>query len=233
VNITIDPAAFEKEINTKLMECVCRASALDGEIASFGVSDQAGFNEQFLAFILANQARFIGTPSSKSLHLFARFAPEPDPLDPVDAAAPFVVGGKWHPGRYDGPSAETLRQTCANHLGDERVVVHPGCFDETIAALPPGIRFGLLHMSGRLYGPSRAALDALFERQMIAEGALILFTQWNANRSSPRFGERRAWAECVEDFAITFSDGGAYGLSSHLLIVHDYRGASVVRATGG
>ena len=230
MDVTVNPAVFETEINNKLLECVCRASGLEGEVASFGIMDRAGFTEQFLAFVMAHASQSFVVPSRKNLHLFGRFAPDDDPLDPADAECPFVVSGKWRPGQYAGPDAETLRSLCGRHLGEGRVFAHPGRYGETIAALPPQSLFCLLHMNCQLYGPTIEVLAALFERKMIAEGTLIMFAGWNANRSSPRFGERRAWAECVDRFGIELSDGGAYGLTAQMFIVHDYRGASTIRS---
>ena len=58
---------------------------------------------------------------------------------------------------------------------------------------------------------------------MISEGAAIFFDDWDTNRSSPQFGQRRAWKELVARYRIDYSDHGEYGLGAHKFIVHSYR----------
>lgn len=225
MNITLDSNAFETDVLNKRLLSFCRANDMDGDVASIGNVDDGGRGEQFLAFMMAHVTSQFQNPSIKNLHLFGRFVSHSEKLAPPDDQCPFVVSGKWRPGHYAGPSAERLRELCAAHLGEGRVFAHPGRFVETIAALPPQSLFCLLYMNCQLCAPTTEALDGLFGRGMIAEGGHILFADWDANRSSPRYGERRAWAECVAKYDVTFSYGGAFGLSSQIVIVHDYRGA--------
>jgi hypothetical protein len=37
---------------------------------------------------------------------------------------------------------------------------------------------------------------------MISEGAILLFSDWNANRASPDCGSRKAWGDVLEKFDV-------------------------------
>ena len=230
MSIRLDPAVFDTEVNNKIFACICLSGGLEGDVAAVGGMDKGGYTEQLLAFLMANATQSFSAPLHKKLHLFGRYASHAEPLDPVDAGCPFVMSGRWRPGHYDGPEANALRAMCATHLGEDKVHLHLGPIESVVTDLPARSLFCLLYMNSRLYGPTYAALERLFSQAMVGEGCLILFADWNANRASPRYGERRAWAECVEKFGIEYSDGGAFGLSSHMMIVHDYRGAPTAGA---
>ena len=121
-------------------------------------------------------------------------------------------------------TAKELLARCTEKLDPRRIRVFEGWFKDTIPTVPPGTSYALIHIDSDLYSSAKDVLDGLFSRGMVAEGAMIYFDDWNCNRCSPRFGERRAWRECVEEFGVEYSDLGDYGLVSHKLIVRGYRG---------
>lgn len=83
--------------------------------------------------------------------------------------------------------------------------------------------YALVHIDSDLYESARDVLNYLFGHRMIAEGALLFFDNWNCNRGSPEFGERRAWSECVVKYRVRYSDEGAYGVFSHRFLIHSYK----------
>jgi hypothetical protein len=231
MDLTLDPFAAEAEVYNKIVGSVFRAAALEGDIAVVEGMGNGGSIPQFIASAMSVADRSFVVRTKKTLHLFGRFSPDDDPIDPVDLRSPFVVSGRWTPGHHDGAGAEDMRRLCAQHLDPARICVHPGRPAATIAETPTTCC--VVFMGCRLYGPTRDVLTALFTHKRIAEGALITFSDWNANRAAPRFGERRAWAECVERFGIDYSDGGDFGLSSKMMVIHDYAGAPVIRGDEG
>ena len=101
--------------------------------------------------------------------------------------------------------------------------IYEGWFSKTISKFPAGTRLGLLHVDCDLYESAKDVLDYVFSRQMVAEGAINLFDDWNCNRAEPGCGERRAWSEAVARFSVDYSPGGPYGWGGTKFIVHSYK----------
>jgi hypothetical protein len=106
----------------------------------------------------------------------------------------------------------------------DRVRVFEGWFRDTLPTTPD-LPYGLIHIDSDLYVSAMDVLDFLFSHRRVAEGALIFFDDWNCNRGSLEFGERKAWREIVDKYNVVYSDEGAYALFSHKFIVHSYAAA--------
>ena len=78
----------------------------------------------------------------------------------------------------------------------------------------------MVHLDCDLYSSTSEVLEQLFSRKLLAEGSVVCFDDWNCNRSSPRFGQRRAWREAVEKYGVGYSDCGDYAVLGHKFIVH-------------
>jgi hypothetical protein len=78
----------------------------------------------------------------------------------------------------------------------------------------------MVHLDCDLYSSTVEVLDHLFTRGHVAEGAVLFFDDWNCNRSSPQFGQRRAWRETCEKHRVEYSDGGDYAVLGHKFLVH-------------
>jgi hypothetical protein len=192
-----------------------KGAAVAGEVIEFGT--MSGRTASVLAAAMAS-FRHPG-----ELHLLDSFAGMPEAKSDVDKAAMHVQSGAWAEGTLHGISAASLREKCRRYLPNERIVVHSGWFSETAGKIDPNKRFGLLHVDCDLYQSTRDALTPLFAQNMVSEGAVILFDDWNCNRASNQLGERRAWCELGHEYAIETSDGGDYSWSGHKFIVHKYR----------
>lgn len=199
--------------------CAIEANGVEGDVAEFGTMTGA------TARALAMAVNFIGRQgdTGRQLHLFDSFEGLPEPGE-EDKPSPLVQAGGWGRGTHVGLSAEELRTQCAAELDPDRIRIFEGWFSDTIPTIPEGTSYALIHVDSDLYSSAKDVLFGLFERGMVAEGAMIFFDDWNCNCASPNFGERRAWRECVEAFAIEYSDIGDYGLVSHKMIIHGYRG---------
>jgi hypothetical protein len=81
-------------------------------------------------------------------------------------------------------------------------------------------KFAMVHLDCDLYSSTIEVLEHLFRQRLIADGCVICFDDWNCNRSSPRYGQRRAWNEITEKFPVEYSDCGDYAVLSHKFIVH-------------
>jgi hypothetical protein len=80
----------------------------------------------------------------------------------------------------------------------------------------------MVHLDCDLYQSAIEVLEYCFSNNMFSDGAIIFFDDWNCNRASPSYGERKAWAEVVDKFSVEFSDGGDYSWGGHKFIVHSY-----------
>jgi hypothetical protein len=199
-------------------------AAVDGDVAEFGTF--SGLTAAALARSMREVERF-GSDwirahglGEKKLHLFDSFEGFPSVSARADVESPSVASGVWAAGAGKGRSEAELLEICGAYLDRSRVRTHPGWFEDSLARLEPDTRFALVHLDCDLYESTRDVLVDLFERDRWSDGCTLLFDDWNCNRASPRFGERRAWAECVERYRPSFTDCGAYGPLGWQLILH-------------
>jgi len=198
-----------------------------GEIAEFGT--MTGKTAGLLAHAVRvcdvqfeKNLRLAQLPT-KNLHLFDSFIGLPSSATcDIDNSSPHVVSSIWREGACHGMSATEMLEHVGAIVDSSRVFIHEGWFADTLPQISDDIRFALVHIDCDLYQSTRDVLDGLFGQQRISEGTMILFDDWNCNRASNSFGERRAWAEAVRKFNIQYSDEGGYGWVSHKFIVHSY-----------
>lgn len=192
---------------------VCGAD-VEGDVAEFGTMSGT------TAAILARGLSDGGT--SKKLLLFDSFQGLPEADSEIDKESPHVKSGVWSAGTCLVLGPDELRSVCAKFLPEDRVVVHEGWFKDTLPRLPDGTKLALLHVDSDLYQSAIDVLDHCFSRKLVQEGAAIFFDDWNCNKASPAFGERRAWSEVVARYGIVCSEGREYGWAGKKFIVHSY-----------
>lgn len=198
--------------------------AVDGDIAEFGTMTGA------TAFVLAEEIKRASYMYShtdprgkpKKLYLFDSFQglPKSDALP--DLSSPHVKDGTWSAGTCKGISKDVLIKKCGSLLSSDRVFVCDGWFKDTLSQLGDGVRFSLMHIDCDLYQSTMDVLEYCFGNSIVEEGAAIFFDDWNSNKASPKYGERKAWAEIVERFSIEYSDWGEYGHMGRKFIIHSY-----------
>jgi O-methyltransferase len=230
-DILILPA---KEIAKVLTLCVqyINSSHVNGDVAEFGT--MGGFSARAIAMsmVFDLQRQPLGKTASgenpfRVLRLFDSFEGLPEITSPIDQVAPHVVSGAWAKGGCKVLAAPELREQIGRILPPQRFELYEGWFADTVKTLPPETRFAMIHFDGDLYQSTIDALEPLFARGMISTGAIFCFDDWNANRAIPTTGERQAWKELVEKFAIEASSGGDYSVGGTRFIIHTYRGAPV------
>ena len=191
---------------------------VEGDVAEFGT--MSGDTSAALAQAMAFSRDLGHTP--KKLHLFDSFQGLPDITSSIDAGSQHVQSGVWGPRACKMLGKAELLARLRSHLPLERLVVHDGWYRDTVPELPPSARFGLVHVDCDLYQSTMDALEPLFANGLVTEGAIFLFDDWNCNRASPAYGERRAWADLTSAFSIVASDLGGYSWDGHKFIVHSY-----------
>lgn len=200
---------------------------VEGDIVEFGT--MSGDTAAVLAEAIAACDRLLaprygpihGAP--KTLWLFDSFAGLPEPQAEPDRTAPHVVAGVWTAASCKGISPESLALRLSEHLPACQFRIIEGWYADTVTQLPDHTRFACIHVDCDLYASTLDALAPLFARGQVADGAVILFDDWNCNKASPLYGERKAWEELVARHRICFSDEGRYGMASRRFIVHSYQ----------
>jgi hypothetical protein len=214
------------EALTQGVQYVCN-NAVRGDIAEFGTA--SGFSAYTLARAMAFFGRKYEAPmrkegaGGKTLRLFDSFEGLPKADSEIDLESPNVRSGRWRETTFKGLTREELTALCASTYDGERIATYPGWFRDTVQTLGQGTLFGMLHLDCDLYSSTIEVLDPLFAKGMVADGCALFFDDWNCNRSSPRYGQRRAWREIVEKYKVEYSDGGDYAVLSHKFIIHTGR----------
>jgi len=200
------------------VEYVCE-SGVEGDIAEFGTMSGASASEMARALMMfGNEAN-----GPKRLHLFDSFEGLPEAQAEADRQAPAVRSGLWAKGACHGLGQDELVGLCLKFLPRERVIAHKGWFSQTLPRVAEGTKFAMIHVDCDLYQSTADVLGPCFSRGLLSEGAAVFFDDWNCNRASPLFGERKAWAEATEKFGVVYSDCGEYGRDGRKFIVHSYR----------
>lgn len=217
----------QPEVYERLVQGVgyCLGMGVEGHIAEFGT--MTGNTASILARALNFFSRELSTNENlhnigkRNLLLFDSFEGLPAMTeDTVDGSSLHVASGLWGKGSCHGISKEELIKLCARFLDKDRIKVYDGWFCDTLPLLDANDKFALIHIDCDLYESTSQVLDFLFGKKMISDGCAIFFDDWNCNRASPKFGERRAWNECVEKYRVNYSDGGDYGICGHKMIIH-------------
>ena len=215
------PVESEIEIKIKLtcgVQYACEADVA-GDIAEFGTA--SGRTASVIASAMARFDKFNNGP--KKLHLFDSFQGLPEVESAVDGNSVHVKSSIWGKGVCNELSATELKELCKNHLDEERIVIYSGWFKDTLLIIPDGTKFSMVHVDCDYYQSAKEVLDYLFLNKMIQEGTAMFFDDYNCNRASPEFGERRAWSEAIKDYDVNFTDCGEYGWSCRKFIVHSYK----------
>jgi len=210
---------------------------VEGDVIEFGT--MSGDTAALLAEAIAACDRLLaprygpvhGAP--KTLWLLDSFKGLPEAEAEADRSAPHVRAGVWAAATCRGISPALLAKKVARHLPRARSRVVEGWFSDTVPQLPAATRFACIHVDCDLYASTVDALGPLFARDQVADGAVILFDDWNCNRASPLYGQRKAWNELVLRHRIRFSDEGRCGIASRRFIVHGYERAPVPVGAGG
>jgi len=202
----------------------CIGAGVEGHISEFGTMSggTASVLAQSLAFFtntyeFAEDAHKIGT---RKLHLFDSFKGLPQSDNSEDASSPHVLAGVWGEGSCTGISKDQLLTLCSKYLPKDRILIYDGWFSDTLNTIPPQTKFALIHIDCDLYESTLQVLDHCFRNDCLSDGCIIFFDDWNCNHASPKYGERRAWNECLSKYNIKYSDGGDYGIMSHKVIIH-------------
>lgn len=211
-----------KQISMSVHYAFC--SAVPGNFAEFGTA--TGATASCFALAMSHFSKEYGYSDQlhhmppRKLFLFDSFEGLPPSSNEVDLNSPHVSQGVWRAGALRGLTPEQLMEKTSAYLPQDDIKIFPGWFSDSMPRVPKGEKFAVVHIDCDLYESSIQVLDWLFSDNRLTDGSVLLFDDWNCNRASPAFGERRAWRETVEKYKPDFSDCGDYSITGHKIIVH-------------
>jgi hypothetical protein len=198
--------------------------AIDGHIAEFGTMSgrSASVLAEGMSFYLKERAEkdIKHKIKPRKLFLFDSFLGLPKSKEEPDIQAPEVKTGIWGENTCKELTAEQLRKKLNSFLPDDKIIINEGWFEDTLPRLPQGIQFAFVHIDCDLYKSTMDILNYLFLNNSLADGAMLFFDDWNSNHASYKFGQRRAWLECISKYKISYSDCGEYAGTSWKFIIH-------------
>jgi hypothetical protein len=220
-----DPVRGEqvyREAFLRALEYVAVAG-ITGEVLEFGVL--GGFTARIIAETMRDLLIV------KQLHLFDSFEGLPEYTSPVDAGSYDIAERKLWADRMRFPDSfvaelgEPIDQHIFSRLCDvispERLFVYRGFFAETLQK-PLGVKAALIHVDCDLYQSTREVLDWLLETDVLQDGSVLLFDDYNCFKASPHYGERRAFREFLDGQGrFTASAFFSYGFNGAAFFLHE------------
>ena len=191
-------------------------SKVEGDVLEFGVYQ--GYTARLFALCL----EYFKCPGT--LRLYDSFEGLPQLDDPVDKTCyETAVSKTWVHRQMELPEGVDLhiRRALGQVIEPERVVIVKGFFDETLADNAPPIPAALIHIDCDLYASTSTVLDFLLKNNLLVDGAVLLFDDFNCNRANPEMGERRALrSSFAKQSTYTYSPWFSYGWHGMAFFVH-------------
>lgn len=206
----------EKEVNKTLFlsaEYACGAG-VEGDIAEFGTN--SGRSSSALA-CAANMFS-----ETKKLLCFDSFEGLPIINSEVDLEHKDVKIGVWQENSFCDLTDGELGYLLKTLLPQDRVVIFKGWFKDSLPTLGSNVKLALVHIDSDLYESAVDVLEYIFANELVSNGCVVLFDDFNCSFASNELGERKAWREVVQKYRISYSDCGWYGCVGWRFIVHNY-----------
>jgi O-methyltransferase len=213
--------AIHEEAYRRALEYVTLAG-IAGDIMEFGVL--GGWS----ARIFCETMRDIFNLSN--IRLFDSFEGLPEYDSEVDRSSYEIAGRNVWSNKMKFPD-EFLRQFGQPHhlhireklseiVRPERIFVHKGFYSETLK-IPPQTKASIVHFDCDLYQSTVDVFNGLHSGKCFQDGAVLLFDDWNCNRASPKFGQRRAMQEFLSGQSeFTVTPWYTYGFNGAAYLLH-------------
>lgn|SRR3990167_5342015 len=180
--------AFQKafEFTTK--------NRIHGDIAEFGTL--YGFTAKVFTTLMKEYNQLV------HIHLFDSFEGLPEANSEVDQNSYEIKHYKaWGKGSMAVPAdvPTLLNNLLTTIIPAELVHIHKGFFEDTFQETTLKNKLSIVHIDCDLYQSAKGVLTKLFKFDLIQDGTIILFDDYNCGRANPNFGERRALKEIMEE----------------------------------
>lgn len=197
---------------------------IEGEILEFGTL------RGYTARLLANLMKEFGWRGR--LYLYDSFEGLPPLRSPIDEQSYEVAINKvWFSGQMAVEEGTNLRimQVLSKIIPPSRLRVVRGYYEETLESHPPESKAALVHIDCDLYSSTRYVLEMLIAKDLLQDGTIILFDDFNCNRANPQMGERRAFADTFEaQQRFHCSPFFSYGWHGQAYFIHDRHAAAEI-----
>ena len=198
-------------------------SGVIGDVLEFGVL--AGWSSRIFAETMRD-CMIMG-----NLHLYDSFAGLPEYDSVIDRDSYEIAGRNiWSdkmkfPDEFiatlGGDLEQHIKAKLSMILRPERIQTHQGFYSESLKQ-PIESKAALVHIDCDLYQSTVEVLDALYRDNVLQDGCVMMFDDWNCNKANPDFGERRAFREFLEkQTRYTASQFFTYGFNGAAFILHE------------
>jgi len=202
----------------------CVYGGVVGDIYEFGVL--AGWTARLFA-VRMRDSQFYG-----DLYLFDSFQGLPRQKSFVDKASYDVTRGIWQDemefpesiiAELGMPIDSHIRTMLSRIISRDRIHIRKGFFSDTLQ-IPLQTKAAIVHFDCDLYQSTIEVFEALKRDDILQDGTILMFDDWNCNRANPAFGQRRALREFLN------GSNGRYAVSNYLnygfncaaFILHDF-----------
>jgi O-methyltransferase len=193
------------------------ASRMEGDIYEFGTLH--GYTARHFAMAMMIEGR----PADTRLHLFDTFTGFPELTSDVDRKSYEFAAG-WTAGACasHAGTAERVERMLAHFLPRERFTVNVGAFADTLTREVARRPATIMHIDCDLYESTILVLDRMLEFDLIQDGTVLIFDDFNCARANPEFGERRAMHETFDNHKrFACEKWFSYGWHGQICIVHE------------
>lgn len=162
-----------------------------------------------------------------NLYLFDSFEGLPEIISDVDKFSYEVIEKKvWTKGSMstDKGVDELIRKSLSKIIPESSIKIIKGFFEDTLDEHLPSEKAALVHIDCDLYSSARFVLEKLIERDLLQDGGLLVFDDFNSNRANPVMGERKALQDVFskqERYICTPFFG--YGWHAQVFFIHDQK----------
>jgi len=220
-----DPKRAETVHREAVLRCLEYVSiaGVTGDVLEFGVL--AGWSSR----IFCESIRSLMNPAD--IHLFDSFDGLPDYTSDIDVKSYEIAGRNiWSDKmRFSDNFQKDLGSTIDVHVRDrlgeiispDRIHVYRGFYSDSLKK-PLNVKAAIVHIDCDLYQSTVEVLWALHEYKVFQDGCVLMFDDWNCNKASPNYGERRAFQEFLEQQnQYTSSPFFSYGFNGAAFFLHD------------
>lgn len=194
-----------------------RGTQIEGHILEFGTL------RGYTARLLAKLMKEFGWRGR--LYLYDSFEGLPPLRSPIDEQSYEVAMNKaWFFRQMAVEEGTEVRiiQLLSKVIPRSQLRVVRGYYEETLESHLPEWKAALVHIDCDLYSSTRCVLEMLIAKDVVQDGTVILFDDFNCNRANPQMGERRALADAFEpQQRFHCSPFFSYGWHGQAYFVHD------------
>jgi predicted O-methyltransferase YrrM len=193
------------------------ASRMEGDIYEFGTFH--GYTARHFAMAMTIEGR----PAETRLHLFDTFTGFPELTSEIDRKSYEIAAG-WTAGgcASHAGTAERIERMLTHFLPRERFTINVGMFADTLTRATAQRPAAIVHIDCDLYESTIQVLDRMLEFDLIQDGTVLIFDDYNCARANPEFGERRAMHETFDNHKrFSCEKWFSYGWHGEVRIVHE------------